>query len=467
MSEKLRHIFTIEKLPRRVPSGDVANAAASKVVSIPRVDVLLFVAPELDPTAHYLGHSRLAPVQIGMSAGTGTSGLGGAVGQLDYFVTGDALHQEEAHRSYTEQMVRLPHAGTILPTKVAGLPESVKIGSPLQYMFKYRYQQSTLYLYARHQYVVVLHDEMEQIHEQFDQVLTQLLWNHEELHILFVGTDRWNGWDENPLGYSRLVSRVRRRIDRFEPMNVKKDKKKKNEEEENEEEENEEEEEEDNHEGEDDGEEGKREKPRSSWGSSNTRGSEDDKARVKRRVRHITGLSRADYLSLLAAVNVVLDPMTEDGGGAERVLLPALDVMLIGTPLVTLHPDVHERGWDRVRPTSSVAALLSAVDGGESAGESVGESAGESAGESSETRDNDESSRGVLWTTCVGKTVNEYIERVSSLLLDTTLQRKVRARSRKRTKPWIEMQNQQVKKAWYNFLERVGRPYANWRVSGT
>ena len=448
MSEKLRHIFTIEKLPRRVASGNVADAAASKVVSIPRVDVLLFVAPELDPTAHYLGHSRLAPVQIGMSAGTGTSGLGGAVGQLDYFVTGDALHREEAHRSYTEQMVRLPHAGTILPTKVAGLPESVKTGSPLQYMFKYRYQQSTLYLYARHQYVVVLHDEMEQIHEQFDQVLTQLLWNHEELHVLFVGTDRWNGWDENPLGYSRLVSRVRRRIDRFEPMNVKKDKKKEG---------NEEGEEGD--EGEDDGEEGKRGKRRSSWGSSNTRGSEDDKARVKRRVRHITGLSRADYLSLLAAVNIVLDPMTEDGGGAERVLLPALEVMLIGTPLVTLHPDVHERGWDRVRPTSSVAALLSAVDGGESAGES--------AGESPETRDNDESSRGMLWTTCVGKTVDEYIERVSSLLLDTTLQRKVRARSRKRTKPWIEMQNQQVEKAWYNFLERVGRPYANWRVSGT
>jgi hypothetical protein len=195
MSEKLRHLFTIETLPHLIVATDDSTSRVDdddddnlSPVSIPRVDVLLFVAPELDPTAHYLGHSRLAPVQIGVSAGSGTSGLGGIVGHLDYFVTGDALHREDAHRSYTEQMVRLPHSGAMLPTKVAGLPESVKVGSPLQYMFKYRYQQSTLYLYARHQYVVVLHDEMEQIHEKFDEVLARLLWDHEELHVLFVGT---------------------------------------------------------------------------------------------------------------------------------------------------------------------------------------------------------------------------------------------------------------------------------------
>ena len=102
MGTKYKHIFTMQILPRHQQRG---KSVQSSVV-IPRVDVLVFVAPVLDSTAHYLAHTRLAPIQVGYWGGTGTSGLGQAVGQLDYFVTSGMVHRSEGHRSYTEQMVR-------------------------------------------------------------------------------------------------------------------------------------------------------------------------------------------------------------------------------------------------------------------------------------------------------------------------------------------------------------------------
>ena len=91
---------------------------------------------------------------------SGTSGLGQTVGQLDYFVTSGMVHRSEGHRSYTEQMVRLPFAGTLLPTDVVNLPDTAKLGAAPQYKYKYRHLQYTLYLYAQHQYIVILHNEM-------------------------------------------------------------------------------------------------------------------------------------------------------------------------------------------------------------------------------------------------------------------------------------------------------------------
>ena len=152
MEEKYRHIFTMKELP--------SSSSNTKKSFVPRVDIMIFVAPALDETAHYLAHTRLAPVQVGLWGGTGTSGLGMKVGQLDYFVTSDMIHRSEGHRSYTEQMVRLPYAGTMLPEEIQDLPQNARFGSPPQYMFKYRHKKCTLYLYARHNYVVILHNEM-------------------------------------------------------------------------------------------------------------------------------------------------------------------------------------------------------------------------------------------------------------------------------------------------------------------
>ena len=78
----------------------------------------------------------------------------------------------------------------------------------------------------------------------------------------------------------------------------------------------------------------------------------------------MTGLTRSEYLSLIAAVDLIMDPVTEDGGGLESALMPTLEALMIGTPVVTLHPDEKVRGWDRMQPTSTVAGVIRAVGDG-------------------------------------------------------------------------------------------------------
>ena len=314
--------------------------------------------------------------------------------------------------------MRLPFAGTLLPVDVVNLPDTAKLGAAPQYKYKYRHLQYTLYLYAQHQYIVILHNEMHQLNEQYDDVLAMLLSKHPQLHVLLVGTSWWNGRRENALGYGRLVGRIRRSIDRL--MDDEEDRPQgKNEPNEPNE-----------------PNEGATETTTSSYGSSSTSSVPPQSQRVlmKQRVRHITGLSRPNYLSLLAAVNVVLDPVTEDGSGTENGLLMALETMMIGTPIVTLRPKEEERGWAGVQPTSVVASLIEAVGGGS------------------------------LAKHCVATDVQDYIAKVSLLIGNATLQHSIRKTAREKTKPWVQMQNKQVEHAWLNFLERVGRPYANSRT---
>jgi len=75
--------------------------------------------------------------------------LGQSIGHLDYFATSDM----KGHRSYTEQMVRLPFARTLLPADVVNLPDTAKLGAAPQYKYKYRHLQYILYLSAQHQYI--------------------------------------------------------------------------------------------------------------------------------------------------------------------------------------------------------------------------------------------------------------------------------------------------------------------------
>ena len=185
-----------------------------------------------------------------------------------------------------------------------------------------------------------------QLNERYDDVLATLLSKHHNLHVLLVGTSWWNGRRENALGYGRLVGRVRRSIDRL--MDDEEDRLRgKNEQNELNEL---------NEQNEDPA-----ETTASSYGSSSSSTSsvpQSKRVLMKQRVRHITGLSRPNYLSLLAAVNVVLDPVTEDGSGTESGLLMALETMMIGTPIVTLRPKEEERGWARVQPTSVRAVFV-------------------------------------------------------------------------------------------------------------
>ena len=440
--EHLKKLLTIKilKKNKKTTTSATTSAATSATTSattentyVSRIDVLVFVAPTLDDTAHYLAHTRIAPVQVGFWAGTGTSGLGGTndqqqnIGHLDYFVTSEMIHRNDVdtgHLSYTEQMVRLPHAGTMLPTSIVDLPKSARSGSPVQYLYKYRKDQSkTLHLYAKYQYLIILHDELYQLSEMFDIVLARLLIQHKSLQILLVSANQRNGLRENFLGYVRLVARVRKTIDRVVLLNSAGSH---------------EEDVEDDNDNVNDNDNDKNKinedfsSSSSSWGSSNVPLRKSTS--IKQRVRHITGLSRIDYLALVAAVDVVLDPGTKDGGGTERVLLPAVETMMIGTPIVTMHPDIKVQGWENIRPTSSVAALLHAVGGV------------------------------AMTQTCVAKNEKEYIEKVLVLLNNAALRQKIRKASKENIYTWVMKQNKEVEVAWIKFLERVGRPYANWRA---
>ena len=66
---------------------------------------------------------------------------------------------------------------------------------------------------------------------------------------------------------------------------------------------------------------------KSRHGSSSSAPSVPQSNRVlmQQRVCHITGLSRPNYLRLLAAAKLVFDPVTADGSGTESGLLMALE----------------------------------------------------------------------------------------------------------------------------------------------
>jgi hypothetical protein len=149
----------------------------------------------------------------------------------------------------------------------------------------------------------------------------------------------------------------------------------------------------------------------------------------------VTGLSRAEYLSLIAAVDLVLDPVTEDGGGLETALLPTLEALMIGTPVVTLRPDEDVRGWDRMQPTSSAAGVIQAVGGD------------------------------AMASRCVAHTPQRYAVLAAALLAPENRSAHVAmcVRGRVLTQEWLEEQNAAVGAAWVGFLQRVGRPYADWR----
>ena len=89
-------------------------------------------------------------------------GLSGqSIGHLDYFATSEMIHCSKGHRSYRrKKWCVFLFAGTLLSADVVNLPGNAKLGAAPQYKYKYRHLQYTLYLYAQHQYIVILHNEM-------------------------------------------------------------------------------------------------------------------------------------------------------------------------------------------------------------------------------------------------------------------------------------------------------------------
>jgi len=351
-----------------------------------KLDILLLFAPLSDATIHYLGHSRIAPVQVGLSCGTSSSGLGDAVGHLDYFIEGDAFVRRDGHRSFTEQLVRLPHTGGILsPAQLQKQPE-------VKYSF-----HGKLILFSRYRYAVVLLSAAGtfQLHPEFDDILINILRISQHTHVLLVdvpdGALVQGNIMERTLGHNIVVSRIRSKMTE-ENDNTLDESMQSNEKDT----------------------EGKKNK--------NDRKQED----IRKRIRHITGLERSDYLSLLSAVNVVLDPGTRDGGGSEVTILSSLDALMVGTPIVTLHP-VDEFGtfWQRLQPTSCVAGLLRSV-------------------------------QAKVASNCVAATVEEYVLKANTFLQNDIKSRTVGKIFQNNITPWIKEQNKEVEGALKSFLLRIG-----------
>ena len=113
---------------------------------------------------------------------------------------------------------------------------------------------------------------------------------------------------------------------------------------------------------------------------------------------------------------------------------------MIGTPLVTLHPKEEVRGWDKVQPTSSVAALLREIGDWQNSKDVVD-----------------------LVQLCVASNESEYIGKISTLLKDASLQKTIQTVFRTKTTKWLAHKNSVVQQHWLSFVEKVGRPFKQWR----
>ena len=149
----------------------------------------------------------------------------------------------------------------------------------------------------------------------------------------------------------------------------------------------------------------------------------------RHRIRAVTGLSRSDYLSLVAVVDVVLDPVTLSSRGVEFALLPAIEIMTIGTPIVTM---CHSTNLSRNGTTlgichnpTGVSAIIDAVGGHD------------------------------LLEFCVASSHKSYVQLVKNITMNKTLRRSLQLKFREGTPGWIEFQNGAVISSWSRFFTRV------------
>ena len=343
---------------------------------------------------------------------------------VDYFVAPAMILSSEAHRAYSEQLVRLPGAGSILPTEIESLPDDA---GPDVLPGARKYDFGAFFLYSKYRYAAVIFDDISQLHPGMDNLLRGILRRVPTAQILLVqrptprscrmkstafnasvhhetrGNDA-TVLQDNDFGLGRIVERIRG-----------------------------------------DGSAENVDGQPSAERVLKTPGYRSKPLYSQTRIRHVAGLTRSDYYSLLASIQVVLDPATEDGGGFESALLSSLESMMIGTPVVTLEPNEATRGWDKVQPTSSSAALIRAVD-------TIKGDVGDDASASSR---------------CLARTLEDYVFMAAALLepANRTAHRDLQARLRNNTRAWIIDQNEAVKMAWVELLERLGRPYAEWRTA--
>eukprot|EP00946_MAST-07B_sp_MAST-7B-sp1_P000017 g17.t1 len=364
----------------RLQLGDKAlHRQTQAYFRLPRVDVLILVGPILDPTVYYLSHSRLAPVQVAFWGGAGTTGLGEAsVSTVDYFVAPAMMLSSEAHRAYSEQLVRLPGAGAVLPTEIENLTDDAQ-PNVLHGARKYKF--GAFFLYSKYRYAAVVFDDISQLHPGMDFMLRSILRRVESAQILLV---------------QRPTPRICRR--KFKLDNTP---------------------------------------------NTNSRGNDmsiytDSNLGLDQVVKRIRGDGSFESADNVSGTNRLVNRV-------ESALVPTLESLLIGTPVVTLKPNETVRGWDNVQPTSTSAALIEAID----------------------ATGCEESARFNFTSTFVAQIPKDYVSLAAALLMpmNYSLHHKMKVQLRKSTRAWVTRQNKEVKLAWVRLLERLGRPYAEWRTA--
>lgn len=144
------------------------------------------------------------------------------------------------------------------------------------------------------------------------------------------------------------------------------------------------------------------------------------------RLRYAHSLNRSDYLALVAASDLIVDPASNDVGGSEMALLPALEALMIGTPVVTL---------ERQATRSAIGEVLRSIPGVPQA-----------------TLDS-----------CIAGSVEQLADGVQRLLTNRSEYFDVR-KANKRVRDWLATDRIVVLDAWKMLVERAGRPHAQHRV---
>jgi len=109
-----------------VLQGDIASQ--HRAVAETRPDVMLFADIGMSIDTYYLGHARLAPVQVVVGGHPETTGLS----TIDYFLSCDLVEPADGEAHYVERMVRLDRLPSFMeaPPPIAHLPSREAMGLP-------------------------------------------------------------------------------------------------------------------------------------------------------------------------------------------------------------------------------------------------------------------------------------------------------------------------------------------------
>jgi protein O-GlcNAc transferase len=220
-------------------------AAARQAVADRTLDVLIYPDIGMSPLTYFLAFARRAPVQCVSWGHPDTTGIG----NLDYFLTCDAMEPEGAEAHYSERLVRLPGPTLYYPRPSFDAPLKGRAELGLD---------DAAHLYTCPQ-------SLFKFHPDFDAVLVDIL-------------------RRDPAGRLVLVQGVDRHIDALLIKRL-------------------------------------------------TREAPD----VAARIVMMPMLNRADFVALLAASDVMLDPLHYSGGNT------SLEAFAVGTPIVTW-PGAFMRG---------------------------------------------------------------------------------------------------------------------------